>query len=166
MPNLTIQKALEFAVKTEETGAKVYAELAERFSEVKETGEIFSQLAEDEKFHGDQFSNLLQKFNSGSEKAIEGNTEFLLKATSDPELMRSGFLKAEKELSPQDALIGALEFEKATLLNYQILKDILSPSELLDEIIKTEKSHIIALMKVIIPEAKFRGLGDNAEEAG
>jgi rubrerythrin len=62
--------------------------------------------------------------------------------------------------SPADALHKALEVEKATLFFYQSLKDVMDQSKEVDHLIETEKRHISTLMKVLVTDARFRGLDD------
>jgi rubrerythrin len=46
MKNLTLRKAIEMAVATEELGAKYYQEIANKFSNESEIARVFKQLAE------------------------------------------------------------------------------------------------------------------------
>ena len=62
--------------------------------------------------------------------------------------------------TPQDTLENAFSLEKATLLFYEALLDTLGDDASLSAIIQAEKEHVVALMKVILTGAKFRGLGD------
>jgi len=57
-------------------------------------------------------------------------------------------------------LIKAVRLEKATLLFYHALRDNIGKQTSLDEIIAAEKTHLTTLMKVILTDARFRGLGD------
>ena len=61
LEELTVRKAVEFAVKTEELGNIFYTRLAKKFSEDTEISEIFSTLAKDELAHRKQFNELLEK---------------------------------------------------------------------------------------------------------
>ena len=58
---LTVTKAIEFAISTEEMGARVYSELAEKFSGEQEIGAAFSLLAKDETAHMAQFQAILDR---------------------------------------------------------------------------------------------------------
>ena len=51
LEELTLRKAIEFAVTTEELGAKFYARAASRFESDAEVGAVFAQLARDEEAH-------------------------------------------------------------------------------------------------------------------
>ena len=42
---LTLHQAVEFAIKTEELGQRVYRKLADRFADEREIAEIFATLA-------------------------------------------------------------------------------------------------------------------------
>ena len=60
-----------------------------------------------------------------------------------------------------DALKRAFELEKATLNYYQALKDVMDEGDALDGIIAAEKEHLTTVMRYMVTEAKFRGLGDS-----
>ena len=61
-----------------------------------------------------------------------------------------------------DALVVALEFEKATLGFYRAVEEVEGSSEVLKTVIDAEKSHIVAIMKALLVEgSKFRGLQDD-----
>ena len=60
----------------------------------------------------------------------------------------------------QDALVNALDFEKASKVYYEAMAELIGDSPQLLEIINAEKEHINALMRVILTNAKFRGLAD------
>ncbi len=59
-----------------------------------------------------------------------------------------------------DALGEAIKLEKATLLFYHALREAIGEKTVLDAVIRAEKDHLVALTKVLLTEAKFRGLGD------
>ena len=59
--DLTPRKAIEFAVKTEESGAIFYRKMARRLADDKEIYDVFMQLAEDEDHHKAQFEALMEK---------------------------------------------------------------------------------------------------------
>ena len=85
----------------------------------------------------------------------------LLRASAASKILSPGALaEAGDAKTPADALLGALELEKATLFFYQSLKDVLDDNEEVDHLIETEKRHVSALMKVLVNDARFRGLDD------
>ena len=155
---------MEFAVATEELGAKVYSRLATKFSSSKEIAQIFTRLAEDEQIHKQQFSELLKK--APADKGISSSPEKheYVKAMSLSEFFshnRGPFQDMEKIQNRNDALQNALDFEKATLGFYMALEHVLGTNELLNQVIEAERNHIIVLMKALLVDgSEFRGLQD------
>ena len=60
LEELTVRKAVEFAVKTEEMGGRFYEKFARKFSDDPELKKTFELLARDEKAHENQFLKLLE----------------------------------------------------------------------------------------------------------
>ena len=160
MSEFTVKKAVELAVQTERDGAEFYTELAKSFSDNKDIADIFTKLASDEKSHEREFTAILNTISEENSDAAESNQFYLLQATSISEIFKQGAIKVSGDLSPKDALLTALNFEKATLAHYYALADVLGETQQLNRLIKSEKNHISTLMKVILGDASFRGLAD------
>ena len=159
----TIRKAVEFAVATEEVAAQVYSKLAHRFSEQEEISEVFSLLATDEKKHRAQFKALLNKLPPDADNTLEVAKHLFLCAMARSQFFtgEGGIAAAlEKSQTVDEALVHALEVEKATLGFYQALEDVLGQEEALQSIIAAEKEHIARLIKYIITDEKMKGLAD------
>jgi rubrerythrin len=160
--DMTIKGCMEFAVATEELGAKMYTRLAETFGDTKDMAELFTRLAEDEKIHKQLFSALLQKIST--EKGDTPENLDYLKAMSISEFFsrhRGPFHKIDTIRDRNDALETALNFEKATLGFYKAMEDVLGKQEPLTQVMETEKKHIVILMKALLVEGSaFRGLQD------
>ena len=162
--DITLRGCMEFAVATEEVGAKIYSRLAAKFSSHKEVAQIFTRLAEDEKIHKQQFSELLKK--APADEGISSSPEKheYVKAMSLSEFFshhRGPFQNMDRIQDRNDALQHALNFEKATLGFYKAVQDILGTNELLNQVIEEERNHIIVLMKALLVEgSEFRGLQD------
>lgn len=148
MEKFSIREIIEQAVQTERIGAKFYDEMARRFQENKDIKALFETLSAKEVQHEMTFSRLKEKVNED----IEGEDEFseYLRAIVESAF----FLGKDKSLTTMDevrtvsdALAHALSFEKETLLYYVGLRDALEEKDLLDMIIKEEKSHIAWLSK-------------------
>jgi rubrerythrin len=163
LKDLSLKGAVEFAIKTEEVGQKIYQKLAKRFEDNEELHEIFSVLARDEEMHRKQFENLLDKV--PEDKAKMGAERFqYLRAMSI-----SAFYRGDGRLSSavddidsrEDALERALRLEKDTLHYYQAMKEVLGDNEVLDEIIEVEKSHVQTIVKYLVTEAKVRGVPES-----
>ncbi|RJP70303.1 MAG: hypothetical protein C4532_09405 [Candidatus Abyssobacteria bacterium SURF_17] len=160
---MTLRKSIELAVTTEKLGAGFYKALGKRFRENKELNELFALLAKDEEAHEKQFRALLEKI-PADEKAGKPDDRYqYLAALSLSEFFvgKEGALKdADKIKTRDDALRRAFSFEKATLLFYHGIKDVLGENELLQNIIRAEKSHVVSVMKYLLTGAKMRGLSD------
>ena len=162
--DVTLKGCLEFAIATEERGAKIYAGLASTFSANQEIAQLFSRLAEDEQVHRQQFSQFLK--NAPSEEKIissPGERDYLkAMSLSDFFSQQSGPLRdIEKIQDRSDALQKVLEFEKATLGFYKAVEDVLGPHEMLSQVIEVEKNHVVVLMKALLVEGSaFRSLQD------
>jgi rubrerythrin len=161
MDNLTLRKALEMAVATEELGAKHYREIAKKFSGESEIARVFQQLAEDEAAHEIQFKKLLNEVPPEKDAVQQEDAGLLLRAAATSQFFDKKALEdTEGITSPDDALTKALAFERSTLFYYQSILEILGESPQLAKMIEAEKSHVTALMRVILSDAKFRGLAD------
>jgi len=162
--DITLKGCLEFAVATEEFGAKIYTRLAGKFGDSKDIAQIFIRLAEDEQIHKQQFVKLLKK--TPAEEGISSSPEKreYLKAMSISEFFshdRGPFKDIDKINDRDDALAKAMDFEKATLHFYRAVEDVLGNNEILTQVIEVERSHIVVLMKALLVEgSKFRSLQD------
>jgi rubrerythrin len=162
--DMTLKGCMEFAVATEELGAKIYARLAKKFADSKDIANLFSRLAEDEEVHKRQFSELLKK--APEEEGVSSAPEKheYLKAMSLSEFFSHNygpFKDIETLRDRNDALLKALDFEKATLGFYKAVEDVLGKKELLSQVIETERNHVIVLLKALLVEgSEFRGLQD------
>ena len=158
---LTLRSALELAATIEDKAAARYEALARTYADDPALAEVFAQLARDEAAHGSHFSELIER--TPEEGGLEDKEEALnlLRASAASKILSpEGLARTDDFKTPVDALQGALELEKATLFFYQSLKDLLDDSEEVDHLIETEKRHVSALMKVLVSDARFRGLDD------
>jgi rubrerythrin len=162
--DLTLKGCLEFAVATEELGAKIYARLAAKFNGAQDVSELFSRLAADEKVHKRQFSDFLKQAPEEEGTSATPEKREYLKAMSISEFFshRHGpFQNVEKIQDRNDALQVAFEFEKATLGFYRAVEEVLGKHEILSQVMETERNHVVILMKTLLVDgSKFRGLQD------
>jgi rubrerythrin len=161
--DITLKSCLEFAVVTEELGAKFYSRLSRKFAGDQEIANLFELLGKDEQAHKEQFLKFLQ--NLPEEVGVSHAPEQIgyLRAMSISEFFspyQGPFMDVEKIESRDDALEKAFGLEKATLGFYQAARDVLGEQPPLTSVIEAEKSHIARLMKVIITGEKFRSLQD------
>jgi rubrerythrin len=158
----TTRKAVEFAVKTEELGARFYKKLAGRFSDKAELKELFKTLAKDEAAHEGQFRRLLEE--TPPDEGVSTGPEFdYLRAMSLSQFFmgKKGLKKQYKKIkSKGDAMRAVFELEKATLQYYQALKEVLGENDTLEAIIQAEKAHLMKAMQYVVTDARFRGLSD------
>ena len=161
MDDFTLHEALKLAVTTEQIGAKVYTRLAKKFGSEKDIAEVFSQLAQDERAHESQFQALLDQNPKTGDAPGRFEVDEYLRATAISEFFKDeAFDNFDKIQEPADALTRALAMERAALLFYQAIRDTIGADTALDAVIEAEKNHLTTLMRVILADAKFRGLSD------
>ena len=161
LTDLTLRTALELAATIEEKAAQRYEALAEKFSGDETLATVFSQLAQDEAAHGSHFTDLFKGLPNEAVLADKEDALDLLRASAASAVLSPKSLSRTDDVrTPADALHQALELEKATLFFYQSLKEVMDESEQVDHLIETEKRHISTLMKVLVSDARFRGLDD------
>jgi rubrerythrin len=159
--DLTLRESVQLAVTTEQLGGEYYDRMAKKFSDDKDVSQVFSQLAEDERSHEAQFKSLLDRVPKQEDTSERYELYQFLRATAISEFFtKDYFRKAEGFDSVSEALGSALAFEKATLLYYQALRDVLGEDRQLDAIINAEKNHVVSIARILPTDAKFRGLGD------
>jgi rubrerythrin len=159
-----IQNAIDFAIATEEMGARTYTSLAKRFADQKELQETFALLARDEEAHKAQFQSLQDKVPPAAAAiSRQDDTYRYLRAMAMSEFFdrEKGPVKAlEQARTVQDVLPCVLGVEKATLGYYIALREAMGGNEILDVVIRAEKQHVTRLMKYILTDEKMKGLGD------
>jgi rubrerythrin len=163
LEDVTLKKCMEFAVITEDIGAKFYARLARKFTGNKELANLFELLGKDEEVHKQQFSELLKSLPEEEGVSLEPGKSEYLKAMSISEFFShhgGPFADIEKIQKRDDALEKTFGFEQATLGFYRAVQDVLGESPTLTQVIEAEKSHVTRLMKVMITGERFRSLQD------
>ncbi len=147
MITFSVREVVEQAVQTEKLGREFYARMAEKFRDQTELRRLFELLAVHEAKHEASFMNLEGRL---SDDAPEGWGEVTpyLRAIVDSEF----FLGKDKCLpslehvkTAAEAIDFALCFERETLLYYYTLRETLREKNVIDEIIREEKSHIVWL---------------------
>lgn len=158
---LTPEACVEFAIRTEEIGARMYGDLAARFPSDPELRDLFAALAADEVEHGERFHALRARAGTGNKTISREQGDYLL-AMSMSEVFDTEKLANPVDAirSREDALERALHLEKATLAYYQAMRDVLGPSDVLDALISVEKKHVVKVMQLMLTGAKFRGFAD------
>jgi len=158
---LTLRKAVQLAITTEQMGADFYKRMERKFGDQENLKMIFGQLVKDEIAHEAQFKVILKSTPEDENEKQQYELYQFLRATAISEFFREDYFTKMGEISgPAEVLGKALAFEKSTLQFYQAIRDIIGENKSLDAIIKAERNHVLALMKVIVSDAKFHGLGD------
>lgn len=161
MDKVTLHEAIQVAITAEQNGQKFYTEMAGKFSDNGEVADTFARLANDEKMHEAQFRKLLEGVGADGAATTDEKADLFLRATAmAPPSAKKAFEDAGGIATAEDALLAALDFEKASAAYYGALAEVMGSSPQLDEIIQAEKEHVVALMKVILTDAKFRSLQD------
>ncbi len=141
----SLRKAVQFAITTEQVGARAYRRLARNLESDEEIAELFRDLAEDEERHAAEFRALMETVPDRDAARDYPEKYGYLRAMSISEFFspRSGLTRDVEQIRTRnDALRRAIELEKATLGYYQALRDIMGPSDALDGIIRAEREHL------------------------
>ena len=142
------------------TEASYNQRMAKTFADHKALADVFTQLAQDEAEHGSEFTELLNQLPADEGAGDSEALRMVQAAGLTGEMDAENLEKPEGIQSPKDALAKALAFERSTLFYYQSLQEALGESPQLMAMIKAEKGHVLTLMKIILTEGEFRGLGD------
>jgi rubrerythrin len=168
LEELTLRKAVEFAVTTEKLGNRFYEKMAKKFADDQEISEIFSMLAKDELIHEKQFQNILNKVPKDEGVSSQDDRWAHLRIMSMSEFFmgESGIFKKLDEIdTKEDALQRAFNLEKDTLGYYRAMEDVLGKDDTLTAIIEAEKKHMAKVMEYMLTGAKMRGLADGGPSA-
>ena len=147
MERFSIREIVEQAIQTEKLGNEFYTRMSEKFRDHEDLKKLFDTLAAHEVRHGNSFIALGK--NLGDEEP-EGWNEVIpyLRALVDSEffLGKDTCLPSlEHVTTASEAVDFALCFERETLLYYYALREATKEKEIIDKIIREEKSHIIWL---------------------
>jgi rubrerythrin len=147
MITFSVREVVEQAVQTEKLGKEFYTQMAEKFRDKAELKKLFELLAAHEIRHGESFLSLGTQLKD-EEPEGWGEVTLYLRALVDSEF----FLGKDKCLpslehvkTAAEAIDFALCFERETLLYYYTLREALKGKEIIDTIIREEKSHIVWL---------------------
>jgi rubrerythrin len=147
MTTYSVREVIEQAVQTEKLGKEFYTKMAEKFRDKAELRKLFELLAAHEVRHGESFMNLEGQLMDGEPEGWDEVTLYL-RALVDSEF----FLGKDKCLpslehvkTATEAIDFALCFERETLLYYYTIREALREKEMIEAIIREEKSHIVWL---------------------
>jgi rubrerythrin len=148
----SLRQAVEFAITTEQLGARGYRRLARNLENDNEAAKLFLRLAQDEERHEAEFRALMETVPDRNAERDYPETYGFLRAMSISEFFspRSGLTRdIEKIQNRADALRRAIELEKATLGYYQALREVMGDSEALDGIIQAEREHLVSVSRML-----------------
>jgi len=161
---LTIERAVDFAIKTEQLGGEFYKKLAAKHADDAELSELFSLLARDEEIHEAEFKALRETLPADRVEKLSDADQEYLRAIATAEIFygnNEALDPADRVETREDALHRALSLEKGSLLYYGAMRDVLGSSDVLDGIINAEKDHMTKVMKYLFTGARMRGLIDD-----
>jgi rubrerythrin len=146
LQNFSLRKAVQFAITTEQVGARAYRRLAHNLESDGEIAALFLDLAADEERHEAEFRAIMESLPERDAPRNYSERYGVLRAMSISEFFspRSGLTRDVDQIrTRENALRRAVELEKATLGYYQALRDVMEPSDALDEIIRAERRHLL-----------------------
>ena len=141
----TIDEVYALAVQIEKNGESFYREGLKKVSSPRVKA-LLERLADDEKKHIETFTQMREGLKNNPALAIEPANDVLLNILGD-----QSFSLKETNLADLDSeglIQAALEFERDTILFYELLRSLTLDAETtaqLDHIILEEKRHIEAL---------------------
>jgi rubrerythrin len=143
----SIGEVLEQAIQTEKLGYELYIEMARRFEKDEQLKKLFETLAAKEHEHEKTFVSMKDTVGTGKVENWEEASRYL-RAIVESEF----FLGKNKSLPSldhlkniDDAVKYAIGFEKETLLYYLGLRDLVKEKDMVNRLIKEEKSHLVWL---------------------
>ncbi len=149
MNKFSLREVVEMALQTEKLGYQFYTHMAERFAHDLEMKGLMEKLAEAETVHEHTFAKLLDKVPDDQPEGWEDAQPYF-RAMMESEF----FLGNENALPnldhvtyPLDALDFAIRFEKETAMFFVGMKNLVSDTGVIEDIIKEEASHIQWLSK-------------------
>jgi len=159
LEDLTIKKAVEFAITTEQQGSRIYRKLAKRYAGKADLVKLFEQLADEEDKHEQSLIKLRDKV--PDEEVSTGNESFqYLRAMSISEFFAGEdklFARVDMD-NPADVMQRAMGLEKATLQYYEAMRGLMDNDDVLEALISAEKRHVLSLMRYMITDEKVKGL--------
>lgn len=147
MDTFSIAEVVEMAIRTEKLGHSYYTELAAKFKDKRDAWELFTKLAEQEAIHEERFKYLKGTLGEVEATQWEEVSEYMRAYVESAFFLGrdKAFAHMQNITEPNAAVGLAIGFEKETLLFFYGMRDFVKEKEIVDEIIKEEKSHIVWL---------------------
>jgi rubrerythrin len=150
MERFSIIEVIEQAIQTEGLGHEFYNKMASRFKDHEQLQRLFDTLALKELQHKNTFIELKDMTGEDEPEGWEEVKPYFRAMTES-----AFFLGRFKSLpsmegirTPADALRLAINFEKETILYFLGMRDAVKEREVVDEIIREERSHIVWLSRL------------------
>ena len=157
---ITVTDCVDFAIKTEQELSVYYERMANNFADDAEIANLFKSLSADEQHHQAQFKKLLQDDSFRNTVVSARNSDYL-KAMSLSKAFSKNIRNQDLNYIPdnrEELLLELFEFEKASLGFYKALIEVVIGNTELQKIIEMEKSHVIAVMKILVTNTPDMGL--------
>jgi len=146
----TLREIVRLAIQVEQNGERVYREAQEQAANPA-VGSLLGRLADDETKHAQWFGQLEAKI---PERAADPDLEKMAKTILSDVLGDQSFSLKDVDLvhmkETQDLLRVAIEFERDTVVFYQMLSSFIDDQETrkhLETIIEEENRHIQAIQE-------------------
>lgn len=155
LPGGTLRQAVEFAITTEQVGARTYRRLARHLEEHGDVAALLDKLAGDEERHEEEFRRLAESVSDRDVARDYPEKYGYLRAMAISEFFssRAGITRDVDEITSREAALHrAVELEKATLGYYQALREVMGPSEALEGIIAAERDHLLSVTRLLDAE--------------
>jgi len=152
MRGISMVEALNIAIETEKLGIEYYGKLVDRVKE-QNLKEFFEHLRQEEARHLVKYMDLKKEYEKKDKKIeFDEESQLYLKALTDAEIFKKAgmTIKELENISLEEAVKRALEFEKQTLLFFYSLWDSVEPEyrDILKKIVHEERTHIARLREL------------------
>ena len=160
---ITLRQCVEFAFNTETEVSEYYKHLAEQCSEDNGLSLIFRTLSMDEEAHKIQFKLLLDKVSESEIDLSEEQNDFIMAMSLSKSFaqIHGRHEYVYNKDNREQLLFDLFEFEKATLGFHLALSEIMGDEPVMKEIVKIEKNHVVAVMKMVITGTDFVSMQNN-----
>ncbi len=149
----TLADICDIAIQIERNGESAYREAAQK-SQVPEVVKLLEMLAEDEARHTRWFEQIdvAQPFTEKDQHIAKMGRDLLQEMMAPQTFsLNKGEMAAAEH--PQDVVHQSIEFEKDTILFYEMLSGFLDDDKVrhqLEKIIEEERSHIDKLREILV----------------
>ncbi len=158
-----LEKLLKFAINTEHEMSLYYNRLANEYVDDEDISGLFRTLSKDEAVHREQFESLLDLVKDSEVDLSEEDRDYLVAMSLSQSITEfTGYQHVRKKPEDRDQLLLELfEFEKSVMNFYKAMLEVIGENDVLQQIVDIEKSHVVAVMKILITGTEFTSLHDN-----